>query len=72
MISFAEIGVPCFALGTVATGFLKSTDFLPALSLTSVLAALIDFFSDFFSAFFSGLAMLRKTESKRKESVGCA
>jgi hypothetical protein len=56
--------VPCFALGTVATGFLNSTDFLPALSLTSVLAVLIAFFSDFFSAFFSDLAMLRKTESR--------
>jgi hypothetical protein len=52
--------VPCFALGTVATGFLKSTVFLSA--LTSVVG-LNDFFSDFFSAFFSGLAML-KTEVK--------
>jgi hypothetical protein len=32
---------------------------LPALSLTSVLVDLIDFFSDFFSAFLSGLAMLK-------------
>ena len=66
MISFEEIGEPCFALGTVATGFLKSTAFFPALSLTSVLAGLTGFFSDFFSAFFSGLAMLRKTESMWK------
>jgi hypothetical protein len=62
--------VPCFALGTVATGFFKSTDFLPALSLTSVLADLTVFFSDFFSAFFSGLAMLRNTESRSKANVG--
>jgi hypothetical protein len=39
---------------------------LPPLSLTSVLADLIGFFSDFFSAFFSGLAMLRKTESSER------
>lgn len=62
--------MPCFALGTVATGFLKSTVFLSA--LTSVLVGLSAFFSDFFSAFFSGLAML-KTEVKvgaLKGSVG--
>jgi hypothetical protein len=62
--------VPCLALGTVATGFLESTVFLSALSLTPVLVDLVDFFSDFFSAFFSGLAML-KTEVKELEgSVG--
>ena len=56
--------MPCFALGTVATGFLTSTAFLPALSLTSVFVGLVAFFSDFFSAFFSSLAMLKETEVK--------
>ena len=64
--------MPCFALGTFATGFLKSTAFLPAFSLSSVLAGLIFFFSDFFSAFFSGLAMFGSRRSKSKDKRPCA
>jgi hypothetical protein len=63
-ISFEEIGALCFALGIVATGFLKSTAFLLTLALTSVLAVLTDFFSDFFSAFLSDLPIVEEDQSQ--------
>lgn len=63
-ISFEEIGALCFALGIVATGFLKSTAFLLTLALTSVLAVLPDFFSDFNSALLPDLPIVEEDQSQ--------